>query len=146
GQLRRPPLRDLLLPRLRRTTIVATVLVACGYGLAFGAIQQLPQIVPGLSEVRAEAEGKPVPEQKKIEQQAAAHYVKVQEIGGLSGRLLLAVLAVRLISKRRLLAVFVVPSMIILPGMMWALSGDANPILLSLGGFDVRMLHVAIFL
>ena len=37
--------------QLRRTTIVTTLMFACSYGAAFGAIQQMPQIVPGLPEV-----------------------------------------------------------------------------------------------
>ena len=40
-------------PDLRRTTIVTTVMFAMSYGAAFGAIQQIPQMVPGLPEVRA---------------------------------------------------------------------------------------------
>ena len=32
----------------RRTTIVTTVMMACAYAAAFGAIQQMPRIVPGL--------------------------------------------------------------------------------------------------
>ena len=34
-------------PELRRTTIVTTIMFACAYGAAFGAIQQMPRIVPG---------------------------------------------------------------------------------------------------
>ena len=44
--------RDCSAPELRRTTIVTTIMFACAYGAAFGAIQQMPQIVPGLPEVR----------------------------------------------------------------------------------------------
>ena len=36
-------------PTLRRTTIVTTIMLACAYGAAFGAIQQIQQIVPGLA-------------------------------------------------------------------------------------------------
>ena len=36
--------------RPRRVSIVTTILMACIYGVAFGAIQLLPQIVPGLVE------------------------------------------------------------------------------------------------
>ena len=43
---------------------------AASYGVAFGAIQHLPQIVPGINEVKAEVkaktEGKPEAEIKKI--------------------------------------------------------------------------------
>ena len=39
----------LFTPELRRTTIVTTLMFAFAYGAAFGAIQQMPRIVPGLS-------------------------------------------------------------------------------------------------
>jgi MFS family permease len=52
GTLRRPSIRELFSPELRRTTIVTTIMFACSYGVAFGAIQQLPQIVPGISPPR----------------------------------------------------------------------------------------------
>ena len=47
---------------LRRTTIVTTIMFACSYGAAFGAIQHLPRIVPGLAEVSA----LPRPDQQKV--------------------------------------------------------------------------------
>jgi len=48
GTITRPSFGLLFSPELRRTTIVTTILMMCGYGVAFGAIQLLPQIVPGL--------------------------------------------------------------------------------------------------
>src|SRR6185312_16978083 len=53
GTLQRPSLRELFAPDLRRTTIVTTLMMAFGYGAAFGAIQQIPQIVPAVPEVHA---------------------------------------------------------------------------------------------
>ena len=53
GTLKRPSFGELFAPRFRRTTIVTTVMMAAVYGAAFGAIQQMPRIVPGLEEVRA---------------------------------------------------------------------------------------------
>ena len=57
-QARRPPARssgrafgELFAPEFRRTTIVTTIMFACSYGVAFGAIQQMPQIVPAVPEV-----------------------------------------------------------------------------------------------
>src|SRR4029079_11692374 len=52
GVLRRPRLAELFDPRFRRTTIVTTVMVACGYAASFGANLQVPRIVPGLAEVQ----------------------------------------------------------------------------------------------
>ena len=53
GTLRRPSIAALFAPELRRTTIVTAVGFACTLGVAFGAIQQMPQMVPGLAEVQA---------------------------------------------------------------------------------------------
>src|SRR3954453_2297932 len=52
GTLRRPSIAELFAPALRRTTLVTTVMFACSLGAAFGAIQQMPQIVPGVPEVQ----------------------------------------------------------------------------------------------
>ena len=76
-------------PELRRTTIVTTLMFACAYGAAFGAIQQMPRIVPGLPEVRTLA-----PPQQ---QQTAAAVQAFQEVGGLVGRFALAFLALHIV-------------------------------------------------
>jgi len=115
GTLRRPSIAELFSPSLWRTTIVTTIMFACSYGAAFGAIQQIPRIVPGLADVKASVQDKPVPVQKKMEQKAGAEYTKVQEIGGLAGRFLLAIFAVRIVSRRKLLRLFQGPGLIITP-------------------------------
>ena len=115
GTLKRPSIRELFAPAFARTTVVTTVMFACSYGAAFGAIQQIPQIVPGLADVRQQAADKPVPVQKQIEQKTAADYTKMQEIGGLVGRFLLAILAARIVSRRALLRVFQLPGLILVP-------------------------------
>src|SRR5204863_8508258 len=56
GTLKRPTIAALFSPELARTSIVTAIGFACTLGIAFGAIQQMPQIVPGLTEVRAGAE------------------------------------------------------------------------------------------
>ncbi len=49
GTLKRPRFGELFAPELRRTTIVTTLLSACGYAAAFGALQLTPlQMAPGL--------------------------------------------------------------------------------------------------
>jgi hypothetical protein len=111
GTLKRPSLAELFTPALRKTTLVTTLLVAAGYALAFGAIQHMPQIVPGLSDVRS----LPPPDR----QAAAATAQTYQEIGGLAGRFLLAVLVVRIVSRRRLLRLFQVPALVVLPVVFW---------------------------
>lgn len=107
GTLRRPSLSALFTPELRRTTIVTTLMFAFAYGAAFGAIQQMPRIVPGLAEVR-------VLTPPQI-QQTASLVQAYQEFGGLAGRFLLAFLAVHIVSRRALIRTFQVPGLILIP-------------------------------
>lgn len=107
GTLKRPSFAELFRPEFRRTTLVTAAMVACGYGAAFGAIQQLPQIVPGLAEVR----GLPRPQQQQI----VGTVQMVQELGGLVGRFALAALAVVIVSRRGLVRVFQVPGLLVVP-------------------------------
>jgi len=108
GTLKRPSVAALFTPEFRRTTVVTTVMFACSFGAAFGAIQQMPQqIAPGLSDVRT------LPPAAR--QQAVAAVQWFQEMGGLTGRILLAFLALRIVSRRSLLWVFQVPGLVILP-------------------------------
>src|SRR5438132_2094653 len=53
GTLKRPSVAELFRPAFRRTTVVTTLMLACGYAVAYGAIQQMPRVVPGLAEVSA---------------------------------------------------------------------------------------------
>ena len=145
GTLKRPSLRELFAPDLRRTTIVTTLMFALSYGAAFGAIQQMPQIAPGMPEVMVQTVGKPVPEQKKIEQAAASSYAKVQEVGGLVGRILLAFLAVRILRRRALLRVFLLPGLIVLP-LAFGYMAMNNRALFSVGGWQITLFDVGIFL
>src|SRR5215813_15170546 len=48
GTLKRASIAEIFRPQFRRTTLVSALIFACSLGAAFGAIQQLPQIVPGL--------------------------------------------------------------------------------------------------
>jgi MFS family permease len=107
GTLRRPSFGELFRPEFRRTTIVTTVMMACAYAAAFGAIQQVPRIVPGLPEVRT------LP--RPVQEQTISGVQSYQEFGGLAGRVALGFLAARILSRRRLLHVFQVPGMIVLP-------------------------------
>jgi MFS family permease len=121
GTLGRPSIAALFSPDLRRTTIVTTLMVAMVYGATFGALQQVPQIVPGLPEVREMAAGVPPARAGQINQQVAANVLKVQEMGGLAGRLLLAYLSVLIVSRRRLLRLFQIPGLVVVP-MAFALA------------------------
>jgi MFS family permease len=115
GTLKRPSIAELFSPGLARTTIVTTIMFACSYGAAFGALQQIPQMVPGLADVQADVSGQPVKQQRMHYQLIASEYTKLQEIGGLLGRFCLALLAVRILSRRSLLRVFQGPGLIIVP-------------------------------
>ena len=74
-------------------------------GAAFGAIQHMPRIVPGIEEVRLLL--------PPAREQVVKDVQLFQEVGGLIGRVVLAILAVRIISRRPLLWVFQVPGLII---------------------------------
>ena len=50
GTLKRPSFVSIFSPELRTTTVVTAIMFACSYGAAFGAIQQMPRMVPGLKE------------------------------------------------------------------------------------------------
>jgi len=144
GTLKRPSLGELFLPAFRRTTVVTTILFACSYAIAFGAIQHLPQIVPGMADVKAEAaaardtmkasaaaQGRPEPEARvlaaagrRVEEDAAATVQTWQEVGGLLGRLALAAIAVVIVSRRSLFRLFQIPSLVIVPLLFfWIGSG-----------------------
>jgi predicted MFS family arabinose efflux permease len=136
GTLRRPSIAALFTPELRRTTIVTTIMFACAYGAAFGAIQQMPRIVPGLAEVRT----LPVPQQ----QQTASLVQGYQEVGGLIGRFALAYLAVRIVSRRKLLHVFQVPGIVVVP-LVFAYAGTTSLELAKWGMFLAGFFTVAQF-
>jgi len=149
GTLKRPSFRELFSPALLRTTLVTTVLSACGYAAAFGAIQMTPlNITPGLPDIVAKTDKakeavllaqarvkaakdfpEPVPNDAeeqlkaaKAVQREAAQEVRArsgniqrwQEIGGLAGRILLAVLLL-FVPSRTLIRLFLVPGVILLP-------------------------------
>ena len=144
GTLKRPSIAALFAPALRRTTIVTTIMFAMSYGAAFGAIQQLPQMIPGLQEVRQMTQGKPVAEARVIEQRVAGDVVKVQEYGGLLGRVLLAVLAVYVVSRRALIRLFQVPGLILMP-IVFGYLATSNLQWLYVGVFFAGLCTVAQF-
>lgn len=161
GTLKRPSFGELFQPALIRTTVITTLIFACSYGAAFGAIQQIPQIVAGLPEVRAastkatedlkaknpaatpaQLTGAGVGAREKIVGQVQLS----QEIGGLIGRTILAFLAVRIVSRQRLLRTFQIPGLILIPFIFWyAASPDMTITLLKVGIFIAGLLTVAQF-
>lgn len=160
GTLRRPSIAQLFSKDLRTTTIVTTLMFACSYGVAFGAIQQIPQIVPGIDAVKAEIaeKSKDKPETvKKITgitvQEKAAEYTKAQEIGGLAGRFALAIIVVWFASRRTLLRVFVGPGLIAMPIIFLAFANGQETTFFSfdiswlpgMHNFSLSTLGIAIF-
>ena len=152
GTLRRPSIRELFSPELVRTTVVTTLVFAASYGIAFGAIQQLPQILGGpkghaaildtakeaqerasarhqqvLKEAADAGRAEPKPPNLKAiagnaTDEAVATVTIFQEIGGLVGRVLLAFAAVRIASRRTLLRIFQWPALVVVPAVFWWIS------------------------
>jgi MFS family permease len=160
GTLRRPSLAELFSPELRRTTIVTTLISACGYAAAFGALQLGPLVMaaglPDVNVVRKEhgpnlktaekkldvakekleaAKGESEEVKKGLAANAKAAGKEVvdarapinrsinekrgrmqrwQEIGGLTGRVLFAVLLVY-VASRLLIRLFLVPGLVLFP-------------------------------
>jgi MFS family permease len=141
GTLRRPSIAALFSPELRRTTIVTTIGFACTLGIAFGAIQQMPQVIPGLAEVKEEsqhageaavaaakekgeaAEGKLKAiagvAAGRYRQKMASEYTKMQEFGGLVGRFVMALVLAGGLAWGWKLRLFQIPGMILTPLVFW---------------------------
>jgi MFS family permease len=135
GTLKRPSFKELMQPAYRRTTLVTTALFACSFGAAFGAIQLTPQMVPGLlpelakdiTGLRNQLSELPdkSPDAVKLKSEIRSRQQEVgkvvgnmqffQEMGGLVGRFALAGLALWIVSRRKLLRVFQLPGLIIIP-------------------------------
>jgi len=136
GTLKRPSIGELFQPAYRQTTIITTLMFACSYGAAFGAIQHLPRIVPGLPEV--------APLVRAAQEQTVSAVQFYQEMGGLTGRVLLAFLAIRILSRRSLLRVFQVPGLILVPFVfLWPAIHNLE--MLKIGIFFAGLMTVAQF-
>ena len=109
---------------------------ACSYGAAFGAIQHVPRIVPGLPEVSD------LP--RPVQQQQVGVVQTWQEVGGLTGRFVLAFLAVRVVSRRGLLRTFQVPGLVLVP-LVFLFPATSSLEWLKYGIFIAGMLTVAQF-
>ncbi len=134
GALQRPSVGELFRPRLLRTTIVTTIIMACSYGAAFGAIQHVPRIVPGLVSELAR------PDQEKV----VAGVQAIQEIGGVAGRILLALLVVAVATRRNLLRSFQFGGLIVFPlTFFYAATSDLD--MLKVGMFLAGLFTVAQF-
>ncbi len=104
GTLKRPRIRELFRPALRKTTLISTFLVACTISLGYGALQHTVRIVPGLAEVRNLAP-------RQVEQ-TVSNVQMFQEFGSLTGRAIFALLVVRVVTQRRRLRIGLGPMLI----------------------------------
>lgn len=164
GTLKRPSFTALFSSVYLRTTLVTTLMVACGFGAAFGAIQQLPQIVPGMQEAKTalvagretqqDGLAKLAGEKRAIAERQlaqktfgpiAAQYTLSQEIGGLVGRFVLALLVVRIVSRRTLIRIFQMPGLLVMP-LVFAVFTQNNQVLFTVASYDLTLLHAGMFL
>jgi MFS family permease len=88
--------------------------------------------------------GLPPAQANQLTQRIASDVTKVQEIGGLVGRVLLAVLVVRIVSRRKLIRMFQVPGLIVMP-LTFAWLGTTNLELLQPALFVAGVLTVGQF-
>jgi len=107
GVLKRPSIKELFDVRFRKTTIVVFLMFAGGYGMAYGSLQQSPQIAGGLQQVA----NLPASERG----QATASVQAAQEFGGLLGRSLVAGLGLVILSRRTLIRLFLIPGLLLTP-------------------------------
>jgi MFS family permease len=163
GTLKRPNILALFAPELRWTTIVTTFVFASTFGLAYGAIQQHSQIISGHVAVKTAVEqaiaarsaelGRPLtpkeigPIRGNTTDDITGTVQTFQEVGGLVGRVLMALLIVRIVSKRLALRTFQIPALIFVPLLFWWISrnlGDPGTLTLwKLGMFIAGLLVVA---
>jgi hypothetical protein len=136
GGLRRARVADIFHPRFRTTTIVTAVMMTCGYAASFGANLQVPRIVPGLPEVQAMS--------RVAREQTVGAVQWLQELGGLTGRVALAWLAVRIVSRRRLIRAFIVPGVVVMP-LVFFVAATRSLRLVEVGTFLAGFVTVAQF-
>ena len=134
GALRRPNIGEIFQPRYFRTTVVTTILVACSYGAAFGAIQHVPRIVPGLMQDAT----------RLVQEQTVSQVQGIQEVGGVAGRVLLAILVVMIVARGRLLRGFQIAGLIAFP-LVFFYAATNNLVMLQFGMFVAGLVTVAQF-
>lgn len=156
GTLPRPKLAALFAPDLRRTTLVTSVMVTLSFVISFAAVQQMPQLVPGLPDVRAEvaqaqaqaeAAGRHEPPRRiaaPIEEGATAEVMKGQGSGSICSRILFVGLTLLILSRQRLLRLLLVPGVVLMPVSFGWLMLDSVPAAQA-GAFLVSLLVVAQF-
>lgn len=136
GTLRQPSFAELFRPTFRKTALITCLMMACSYAGSFGMLQHFARIIPGTPGVRV----LPVAAQE----QRVGTLQAWQEGGGLAGRCLMALLAVLIVSRRRLLRLFQIPGLLLIPLVMFIpASRDAD--MSTVGIFALGLLTVAQF-
>jgi predicted MFS family arabinose efflux permease len=107
GTLQRPSILELFHPEFRKTALLSCFMMACAYAASFGMLQHFARIIPGAPEVRI----LPHADQQKI----VSALQGVQEVGSLFGRICMAGLAIFVISRKRLLHIFQIPGLLLIP-------------------------------
>ncbi len=111
GTLKRPSFVELFRPAFRKTALITCLMMACSYAGSFGMLQHFARIIPGTPGVRI------LP--AAAQEQRVGALQGVQEMGGLAGRFLMAFLAVHIFSRRRLLRLFQLPALLVIPLVMF---------------------------
>jgi len=124
GELRRPNLKELFRPELRKSTLLTLVMMACLLAITYGALQHSPRIVPGLAQMQHLT-----PQQT---QQAVSSVFLVQELGSVTGRLIFVLVVIRIVQRQRLLRIFLVPAMALFPLLFFFAVHDS--LILFMGG------------
>jgi MFS family permease len=107
GTLQRPSILELFHPAFRKTALLSCFMMACAYAASFGMLQHFARIIPGTPGVR---------ELSHLDQQKVVSLFQgYQEAGSLLGRVLMAVLAIVVLSRKRLLHIFQIPGLILIP-------------------------------
>jgi MFS family permease len=118
GTLRRPSFAELFSPRLRRVTVLSMLLAACSYALAFGMLQHIPRLVPGLPQVA---------ELSRQGQEQWVSFVHLhQDVGALIGRIVLALLVSWVVVRGPILRWSLGLGAVVFPLVFLAGVGDAD--------------------
>src|SRR5690348_9652528 len=111
GTLKRPSFAELFRPSFRKTALITCLMMACSYGGSFGMLQHFARIIPGTPGIRVLS--------VEAQERQVGWLQGVQEMGGLAGRFLMAFLAVHILSRRRLLRLFQIPALVLIPVVMF---------------------------
>ena len=111
GTLKRPSILELFRPELRKTALITCLMMACSYAASFGMLQHFARIIPSTPSVWVLAHA--------AQEQRISALQALQEWGGLLGRIAMAFLAVRILSRRKLLRLFQIPALILTPLVMF---------------------------